>query len=173
MSLPLERPNWDVYFLNIAKAISSRSPDPKKQVGCLLVENNRIVSHGYNGLPSKINENCIDWSDRTQVHNVIIHAEQNCLLYANKITSSAVIYCTLSPCIECLKIIRTCGIQKVVFSEKYKRYDELQEIADLFDIKLVQINETPNESPVKEPCSLHEFPMNIPCSLHECTMKFM
>ena len=141
MNRPLKRPNWDEYFINIAKTISMRSPDPKKQVGCILVVDNRIVSHGYNGLPSKIDEEVIDWSDRNSVHDVIIHAEQNCLLYANQNNfQNGVIYCTLSPCIQCLKIIRTCGIKKVVFQEKYKHFDKLQEIADLFEIQLVQIH---------------------------------
>ena len=113
-SKPLIRSNWHEYWLNIASSVSSRSPDPKKQVGCVLTSNNRIICTGYNGLPTRINEDIFDWTNRDRIKKIIIHAECNCLLYSNakdlsKNYDNLVLYCTLSPCIDCLKLIKTCN----------------------------------------------------------------
>ena len=78
----MERPDWDTYFMNIAYDVANRSPDPRKKVGAVIVDDlNRIISTGYNALPSKFPENSVDWEDREFIHSIIIHAECNALLY--------------------------------------------------------------------------------------------
>ena len=67
----LNRPSWDEYFIKMAEIASTRSPDPNKQVGAILVsKRNRLLSQGYNGLPEKINEDNIDWTDRILFKNI-------------------------------------------------------------------------------------------------------
>lgn len=131
--------NWDEYFINIAKIISLKSKDLKKQVGCVLVSlnNNRIISTGYNGLPSGINDN-INWNDRELVHSMIIHAEMNCIIYANNKYENAILYTTLSPCKDCIKIIAAAKIKKVIFLEKYKDLHISKKLCELFNIELIQ-----------------------------------
>ncbi len=140
--LPLERQNWDSYFINLATEIAKRSPDPKKQVGCILVsENNIMISQGYNGLPRKVNEYDFDWSDRELIRKVIIHAEMNCLLRAPKLPQLdkwCKMYCTMSPCIECLKMMKSYGVKEVIFNEEYKEYKDVMSIAKILDIKLTK-----------------------------------
>lgn len=141
MATPNAKPNWDKYFMNIAEQVALRSPDPKKQVGAVIVDNlNRIISTGYNALPSKFPEWTIDWEDRVFIHNVIIHAECNALLYCNSKFENAKLYCTLSPCPECLKMIKACNIDTIYFKEKYRRYTETESISKIFDMKLIQLN---------------------------------
>ena len=53
------RPTWDEYFKNIAILASSRSNCIRKNVGCIIVKDNRILSTGYNGTPKGI-KNCLD-----------------------------------------------------------------------------------------------------------------
>lgn len=145
---PRTRPSWNSYFMNIANIIKTRSPDPSKQVGCVLVSGNdhRIISTGYNGLSANVSEYIFNWGDRDTIHKVIIHAEANCLLYCeNRFPSyeHLILYCTLSPCIECLKLIRACGIRKVFYQEKYRNYEEVEKIAHVLEMELIQLEEIP------------------------------
>jgi dCMP deaminase len=144
---PRQRPTWNQYFMNIAEIIKTRSPDPSKQVGCVLVSgnDNRIISTGYNGLSANVSEFLFDWGDRDKIHQVIIHAEANCLLYSESRFPSyenLVLYSTLSPCIECLKLIRACGIRKIYYHEPYKNFEQVINIANLLEMQLIQINPT-------------------------------
>lgn len=134
------KPNWNDYFMNIAIEVASRSTDPVKKVGSVLVdnENNRIVSTGYNALPSNFPEN-INWNDRVFAHQVVIHAECNTLLYCKSKFKNTTLYCTLSPCIECLKMIKASNINTVYYKEKYKNFELTQKIANMFRIELIQL----------------------------------
>lgn len=125
--------------MNIAKMISLKSKDTKKQVGCVLVSlnNNRIISTGYNGLPAGINDN-IDWSNRKLVHSMIIHAEMNCIIYANNKYENSILYSTLSPCKDCIKIIAAAKIKKVVYLHDYKDLEISKQLCDRFSIELIK-----------------------------------
>lgn len=130
--------NWDEYFMNIAYTISLKSKD-KKKVGAILVSlnNNRILSTGYNGLPAGINDD-INWTNRELVHSMIIHAEMNCILYSNNKFENSILYCTLSPCKDCIKIIAAACINKVIYDIKYKDFDIVNNLANIFNIQLIQ-----------------------------------
>jgi dCMP deaminase len=133
--------DWNTYFMNIAKMIALKSKDTKKQVGAILVSlsNNRIISSGYNGLPSGINDN-IDWNDRDLVHSMIIHAEMNCILYAENKFENSILYSTLSPCKDCIKIIAAAKIKKVIYLEEYKDILISKELCNKFGIELIKFN---------------------------------
>jgi dCMP deaminase len=136
----MEIPNWDEYFLKICEIIKLRSKDPKRQVGACLVSmnNQRIISTGYNGLKSNVNDN-IDWENRELVHSLVIHAETNVLLYSNSKFEDSILYCTLSCCKECIKLVAAANVKKIIFKEKYKDYDEVKKICDLYNIIIEQI----------------------------------
>lgn len=133
--------NWDEYFINIAKIISLKSKDTKKQVGCVLVSlnNNRIISTGYNGLPTGINDN-IDWNNRELVHSMIIHAEMNCIIYANNKYENSILYSTLSPCKDCIKIIAAAKIKKVVYLDDYRDLNISKDLCNRLNIELIKFN---------------------------------
>jgi len=140
MKPPNERPSWDHYFMKLAEIASTRSPDPTKQVGAILVHSNRILSQGYNGLPQGIDEKSVDWGNREFIRKIVIHAEINCLLYSQIIPpKGSVLYCTLSPCMECLKVIKAYNINTVYFKEEYKNYTAVLEVAKFFNITLIQV----------------------------------
>lgn len=131
--------NWNEYFINIAKIIALKSKDKKRQVGAILVseKNNRILSTGYNGLPANTNDN-IDWNNRELVHSMIIHAEMNCILYANNKYENSILYSTLSPCKDCIKIIAAAKIKKIIYLEEYKDLLISKELCKKFNIELVK-----------------------------------
>jgi len=127
--------------MNIAIEISKRSPDPKTQVGCVIVNNsNRIISTGYNGFPSGYDDKNINWTDRDSIRNFIIHAECNAILHIDGLKKNLKLYCTLSPCKECIKLIKTAGINTIYFKDEYKDYAEVVKICKFFNIKLIDIN---------------------------------
>ena len=73
----MSRISWDEYFSKIVKTTSERSPCERLQVGCLLVNENRIVSQGYNGfLPGCPHESIV----RDNHEQATLHAEQNALM---------------------------------------------------------------------------------------------
>ena len=130
--------SWDEYFILLANTVKLRSPDPKTQVGCVLVsmKNHRILSSGYNGLPSGFDETKIDWMDRPQVYKHIIHAESNCLLYADSKFEDTVLYTTLSPCNNCVKTLAAARVRRIVFLDKYRDYATTKELCKEFGIVL-------------------------------------
>ena len=132
------RIDWDEYFICVAKLTALRSTCNSRPTGAVIVKNKRIISTGYNGsLPGK--EQCIDKGETyCKRRNTgkddsgenkyqecpSIHAEQNAI---NQIAflggislEGAIIYCTLFPCIHCLKNIASVGIKEIVYEMDYK-----------------------------------------------------
>ncbi len=128
------RPNWDNYFLKIAKDVSERSNCCRRKVGAVIVKDNHIVSTGYNGTPYKTT-NCFDGGCprcSSEHHTgekleecLCVHAEQNAICQAARLGNAidgADIYITCSPCLTCLKLLINSGIKRVVYSELYRSY---------------------------------------------------
>lgn len=112
---------YDVVYLKMAKEWSSLSHCQRKKVGALIVKNGMIISDGFNGSPSGV-DNCCE-TDEFLTHWYVIHAEANAILKCAKHGHScdgATIYLTLQPCKQCCLLILQSGIKRVVYSEEYK-----------------------------------------------------
>lgn len=132
----------DTTWMGIAKLIAQEeSKCISRQVGVVIVKNDRIVSTGYNGTPKK-QPNCCDVNSH-MVHNGEcgnfvsdeekhnhhnwsllheLHAEHNAILYSTPIDrDGAVLYSTLQPCYHCSLLIAGSGIKKVIYLEEYPR----------------------------------------------------
>ncbi|MBN2693211.1 dCMP deaminase family protein [bacterium] len=123
----MKRVSIDEMYLKMATVISERSYCNRKQVGCVIVKDNMIVSDGYNGTPTGFENVCEDENGDT--HKYVLHAEANALTKLAKSTNSskdATLYVTMSPCYECSKLIIQTGIKRVVFSELYRIDDGLK-----------------------------------------------
>lgn len=106
---------WDLRFLELAKLISTWSKDPSTKVGSVITNNkNEVISLGYNGFPKNIKDD-ERILDRQQKLDIILHAEDNALLFAKTDLTNTTIYTyPILPCSRCAtKIIQT-GISKVV-----------------------------------------------------------
>jgi len=126
-----KRPDWDEYFLEIAKLVSKRSTCLRRKVGAVLVKDKRILATGYNGAPSGIKHceevGCLREKLKVpsgQRHELCrgLHAEQNVILQAalhGVSTRGATLYITDSPCIICAKMLINAGVKKVVFLGEY------------------------------------------------------
>lgn len=120
--------SWDEFFMGIAKLSAGRSKDPNTQVGaCIVSEDNRILSIGYNGAPNNFDDNLFPWNregkETETKYMYVCHAEANAInnyLGSRKDLRGARIYVDLFPCNECAKDIIQAGIKEVVYlSDKY------------------------------------------------------
>ena len=118
---------WDEYFMGVAKLSAMRSKDPNTQVGCCIVsEDNKILSMGYNGFPKGCSDDEFPWSrDEGDPDNekyfYVPHSELNAILnYRGGSLEGSKLYVTLFPCNECAKAIIQAGIKTLVYeSDKY------------------------------------------------------
>jgi dCMP deaminase len=107
-------------FMDCAITFSGLSTAVKAQVGSIIVKDNRIISIGYNGMPSGWSNVCEDSSGKTNPE--VLHAEANAITKVAKSPEScegAAIFCTHMPCIECAKLIHQCGIIEVYYNIDY------------------------------------------------------
>jgi dCMP deaminase len=128
------RISWKTYALKLATVASERSEDPFMKVGaCTLRFDNSVAGLGYNGAPPGIN---INWTNRDQRRNKVIHAEVNALRYVRP-DECYFLACTHLPCNDCLKLISSYGIKEIYFNEVYQRDMSSLDLAPEFDIKLL------------------------------------
>lgn len=117
LSIPRQVDTWDEYFLNIAKAVSIKSKDPKCSVGAVVVsEDNIILSTGFNGLARGVHDDDETLSDADEKLKIICHAENNAIMNAARIGSrlqGATIYVTKFPCLACCNAIIQAGIKRI------------------------------------------------------------
>lgn len=139
------RPCWNDYFMSIAHQVKLRSPDIKRKVGAIMVslKDKRIISCGYNGLVTGVDDN-IDWNNREFVHSVVIHAEANCILYASSRFENSVLYITTSPCSNCIKLIAASNIKKIYYNEQYRDIVLVEKLCEFFNIEITQIEVSKN-----------------------------
>ena len=126
-----ERPDWDHYFMEIAKVVASRSTCLRRHVGALLVLDKRILSTGYNGTPSGLKHcrevGCLREQLKVpsgERHELCrgLHAEQNAIIQAaihGVAIKGATLYCTHYPCAVCAKMLVNAGIKNIVLAENY------------------------------------------------------
>ncbi|MBQ4557968.1 MAG: dCMP deaminase family protein [Clostridia bacterium] len=135
---------WDEYFMGIALLSGKRSKDPNSQVGaCIVDDNKRISSIGYNGFPNGCSDDKLPWAREGKFLDVkypyVVHAEMNAILNASKSIRGCSIYVDLFPCNECAKAIIQSGIKKVFYlRDKYKDTDAVKASKMMFDMAGVQ-----------------------------------
>lgn len=119
----------------IARVVATRSTCLRRQVGAVLVKDNRILATGYNGAPSGL-RHCLDTGCLREAQGVRsgerhelcrgLHAEQNAILQAavhGTSIAGATIYITHHPCVLCAKMLVQAGVKRIVFGGDYP--DEL------------------------------------------------
>ena len=107
---------WDRRFLQLGKLVASWSKDPSTRVGCILVDQqNRLISTGFNGLPAGVKDTEKRLNDRETKINLVIHAEENALLFAkgNTVGCTAYIW-PLPPCASCASKLIQARVRRIV-----------------------------------------------------------
>jgi dCMP deaminase len=130
---------WIDAFMDTAERFAQLSSAKRLQVGAVVVKDNRIISIGYNGMPSGWDNECekkvytltgsydgldedgtsYQWVTKDEV----IHAEANAVAKLARDGESgrgSDMFCTHAPCVHCAKIIYGAGIKKVYYRNSYR-----------------------------------------------------
>jgi dCMP deaminase len=130
--------SWDEYFMGIALLSAQRSKDSNTQVGaCIVSRENKILSVGYNGMPTGCNDDEMPWDREGESLNTkypfVCHAELNAILNSGAPLKGSRLYVTLFPCNECAKAIIQSGIAEVIYlSDKYADSDATKASKKMF-----------------------------------------
>ena len=111
----------------------------RRKVGALIVKDRMIISDGYNGTPTGMENICEDEENYTKWY--VLHAEANAIMKVASSTQScsgATLYVTLSPCKDCSKLIYQAGIVRVVYIDQYKDTTGIDFLKDA-GVEVVQI----------------------------------
>ena len=127
----LQRPNWDEYFMMLAKVAALRSNCVKRKVAAIIVRDRRVISTGYNGTPRGTRNcyeggcpRCNNMADSgTQLEECLCsHGEENAITqaaYHGVSVKGGTLYSTFAPCLMCAKMIINAGIREVVYNLDY------------------------------------------------------
>jgi dCMP deaminase len=125
------RPDWDTYFMDMARLAARRSTCLRRAVGAVLVKDRRVLATGYNGVPSGITHcektGCL--RERLGIasgerHELCrgLHAEQNAIIQAalhGVSIRDSVLYCTNLSCVICAKMLINAGVRRIVYLDGY------------------------------------------------------
>ncbi len=132
----------DYLYMRMARVWAENSYCIRRQVGALMVKDQRIISDGYNGTPSGFENVCEDENNVSKPY--VLHAEANAIskvARSHNSSDGATLYVTASPCIECSKLIIQAGIRRVVYGELYR----LTEGIDLLKRAGIEVEYLPME----------------------------
>lgn len=126
---------WVDAYMDVAERFAQLSSAVRLKVGAVVVSDNRIISIGYNGMPTGWTNECenfIGYSKGEPVLNTkheVIHAEANAITKLARDGQSgkgSVLFCTHAPCIHCAKLIYGAGISKVYYRDHYRDNDGIE-----------------------------------------------
>ena len=128
------KPKFLSAFMDVAKRFAELSTARRLKVGAIVVKDDRVISIGYNGMPSGWDNNCenhIGFDKGEPVYKTkpeVLHAETNAiakLARSNESGLGADMFITHAPCMDCAKLIYQSGIKRVVYGEAYRNVDGL------------------------------------------------
>ncbi len=149
-----ERPSWDEYFVGITEAVAGRATCDRGRSGCVIVKDKQILVTGYVGAPKGM-PHCDEvghqmktmrHEDGSETKHCVrtAHAEQNAIVQAAKRGVSidgSTIYCKMTPCSTCAKMIINSGVVRVVCEKRYHAGGESEEMFKQVGLKLDFIDE--------------------------------
>lgn len=149
------RPSWDEYFMEVAKAVAKRATCDRGRSGCVIARDRQILVTGYVGSPKGL-PHCDEVGHQMKVtmhedghqtqHCVrTAHAEQNAIVQAAKLgvaIDDATMYCKMTPCSVCAKMIINAGIKRIVCEKKYHAGGDSEEMFRQAGIELNYFDET-------------------------------
>lgn len=138
------RADWDVYFMNIARQVATRSTCDRKHVGAVIVRDRSILATGYNG-SIRGSAHCDDVGHLMENGHCVrtVHAEANAIAQAARNgvrIENSEIYVTASPCWSCFRLVVNAGVRKICYGEFY-RDTRIHDFAEELGIDLVDLSE--------------------------------
>ena len=124
--------------LQVARIYGQLSTAERLKVGCIIVKDDRIISIGYNGMPSGASNVC---EKDGETKPEVLHAEANAILKLAKSNESGLdsyMFTTYAPCIDCAKLILQSGIKGLYYEEDYKNDDGINLLKKYSRVKIYQ-----------------------------------
>jgi len=154
MTETYKRPSWDEYFMEVVHAVAKRATCDRGRSGCVIARDKQILATGYVGSPKGL-PHCDEVGHQmkstthedgsvTQHCVRTTHAEQNAIAQAAKLgvaINGATLYCKMTPCAICAKIIINAGITRVVCEKRYHVGSEGEELFRRAGIELDYFSE--------------------------------
>lgn len=122
-------------YMKTAETFAECSTAVRLHVGAIVVKEDRIISIGYNGMPSGWDNNCEDeyvneiGESLLRTKPEVIHAETNAIAKLARSTESgngATLFVTHAPCLDCAKLVYQSGINSVFYRNSYRSEDGIQ-----------------------------------------------
>lgn len=123
-------------YMDVAERFAKLSYAKRLNVGAIVVKDDRIISIGYNGMPSGWDNDCEEVIGQDEVGSLVLkskpevlHAESNAiakLAKSNESGNDATLFVTHSPCLDCAKLIYQSGITTVYFKDNYRSNDGIE-----------------------------------------------
>jgi len=125
------KPKFIDAYMDVAERFGKLSTARRLNVGAIIVKDNRIISIGYNGMPSGWDNNCEIELDGGELKSKpeVLHAESNAiskLARSNESGEDSTLFLTHSPCLECSKLIYQSGITTVYYKHEYRSQDGVE-----------------------------------------------
>ncbi|HOX45326.1 MAG TPA: cytidine/deoxycytidylate deaminase family protein [Myxococcota bacterium] len=152
------RPDWDTYFMDMARLAERRSTCLRRRVGAVVAKDKMVMATGYNGTPKGVTHCEVTGCLREKLgvpsgqrHELCrgLHAEQNAIVqaaYHGVSIRGGTMYCTFRPCVICVKMIINAGLERVVFLGDYP--DDLSAaMAAEAGLKMVRLTEPAGGTP--------------------------
>jgi dCMP deaminase len=148
----VKRPDWDTYFMHIARNVASRGNCLKRKVAALIVKDGRIISTGYNGTPRNTKNcfqggcprcNAVGPSGQGLGDCYCSHGEENAIVqaaYHGISIKGSTLYTTFCPCLLCTKMIINAGVVEVVYNQEYPLAGPAQGLLKEAGIKIRKVN---------------------------------
>ena len=154
METPHNRPSWDEYFMEIARAVATRATCDRGRSGCVIARNKQILVTGYVGSAAGL-PHCdevghqmktVTHEDGKQTQHCVrtTHAEQNAIVQAAKLgvaIEGATLYCKMTPCAVCAKMMINAGVKRVICEKRYHAGTESEEMFRKVGVELDYFNE--------------------------------
>lgn len=156
------RPSWDEYFFKVMEAVAKRATCSRGLSGCVIAKDKQILTTGYVGSPPRM-PHCDDVGH--EMHKVVnddgttsehcirtIHAEQNALMQACRrgvAVEGATLYCQMTPCYTCAKLIVAAGIKRVVAFNDYQRGQKSKKLFKKAGVRYELVNDEIEIYPAK------------------------
>jgi len=134
-------------YMKTAETFAECSTAKRLHVGAVIVKDDRIISIGYNGMPTGWDNNCEDIKINNdgqyelKTKPEVLHAETNCVAKLAKSTESglgATMFVTHSPCLDCAKLVYQSGINTIYYRNSYRNEDGIQ-FLEKAGVKIEQI----------------------------------
>lgn len=142
--LPIENSKLVKLYMDFAQRVGEESYCNRRKVGTVVVDYSmsNIISFGYNGTISGFENNC-ELDDGTTNNRIVLHAETNALtkLLKSGVSSvGCVMFTTLSPCVDCAKLIIQSGIRCVIYKDEYRNLDGIELLKEA-NVRVVKYRE--------------------------------